>query len=143
MIKLSCMMELPFTAFVSVYGNSEFSQIRSLSLQEQYVAHFFETLRQGMFKVVNAQGGTLYSVRSSKVVFAAKSGTAQVFGKKGAQDDLSRDTTPRHKRNHGLCCGFVPFDKPEYAIAVIVEHGGSGLKAAAPVVKEVCNILFL
>ena len=32
---------------------------------------------------------------------------------------------------------FAPYDSPKYAISVVVEHGGSGSKAAAPVAKKV------
>ena len=32
---------------------------------------------------------------------------------------------------------FAPYDDPQYAISVVVEHGGTGSSAAAPVAKKV------
>ena len=40
-------------------------------------------------------------------------------------------------RHHGLFVGYAPFDKPRYAMSVIVEHGGGGSSAAAPIARDV------
>ena len=39
-------------------------------------------------------------------------------------------------RDHALFVAFAPYDKPKYAISVLVEHGGSGSKAAAPLANK-------
>ena len=44
---------------------------------------------------------------------------------------------PWKERDHGLFVGFAPTDKPRYAISVVVEHGGAGAKAAAPIARDV------
>ena len=40
-------------------------------------------------------------------------------------------------RDHALFVAFAPYKKPQYAISVLVEHGGSGGKAAAPIARKV------
>ncbi len=49
----------------------------------------------------------------------------------------NQSSLPWEARHHGLFVGFAPLDKPRYATAVVVEHGGSGSGSAAPVAKEV------
>ena len=44
---------------------------------------------------------------------------------------------PYKDRDHALFVAFAPYDDPKYAISVLVEHGGSGGKAAAPIAKKV------
>ena len=40
-------------------------------------------------------------------------------------------------RDHALFIAFAPVNDPKYAISVVVEHGGTGSKAAAPIAKQV------
>ena len=49
---------------------------------------------------------------------------------------------PWHLRNHALFVAFAPVDDPEYAIAVVVEHGEGGSKAAAPIARDIMDKLF-
>ncbi|MEO1688237.1 MAG: penicillin-binding transpeptidase domain-containing protein, partial [Pseudomonadota bacterium] len=44
---------------------------------------------------------------------------------------------PWERRDHALFVGFAPYDDPRYAVTVIVEHGGGGSKAAAPIARDV------
>jgi len=44
---------------------------------------------------------------------------------------------PWNRRDHALFVAFAPHDNPRYAISVIVEHGGGGSKAAAPIARDV------
>ena len=71
------------------------------------------------------------------VLMAGKTGTAQVVGLnigggKGGQWKY---------RDHGLFIFFAPFDKPRYAGAVVIEHGG-GSGAAYPIARDVMTFLF-
>jgi len=67
---------------------------------------------------------------------AGKTGTAQVVGRKGiaAVDPRS---LPLHLRHRALFVGFAPADDPQIAIAVAVEGGGYGGRAAAPIARKV------
>lgn len=71
------------------------------------------------------------------VKMAAKTGTAQVFrlGARGYQSNWNL-------RDHALFIAFAPADKPKYAMGCIIEHGGFGASAAAPIVKDTMTYLF-
>ena len=68
---------------------------------------------------------------------AGKTGTAQVFrlGERGHQGNWAL-------RDHALFIAFAPADKPRYAIGCIIEHGGFGASAAAPIVRDSMTYLF-
>lgn len=85
-----------------------------------------DILREGM-RLVNQPGGTAYgSFFDFPVTTAGKTGTAEVWG---------RDS-------HGLYVAFAPYEEPEIAIAVVVEHGGPGSRAAAPVARTIMDAYF-
>jgi len=97
-------------------------------------------IRDGMFMVMNEQGGTAYRSRTDipEFVMAGKTGTSQVISHKGLAS-LSNITPEEKKKmeNHAIFVGFAPYDKPKYSIAVLIEHGGAGSAAAAPIGKDV------
>ena len=68
-----------------------------------------------------------------------KTGTAQVYqlaaGNKGNQDEVAE-----HLRDHAWFIAFAPVDAPRIAIAVVVEHGGGGSTAAAPVARATLDV---
>lgn len=100
------------------------------------------TLRRGMFSVSNDRRGTGYASRiiEETMRMGGKSGTSQVRNITAAERAAgvihNRDL-PWERRDHALYVCFAPFDKPKYAISVIVEHGGGGSKAAAPIARDV------
>jgi penicillin-binding protein 2 len=93
----------------------------------------FLAVRQGMEAVVNEAGGTGAACRIPGLRVAGKTGTAQVIQSKtaGASGD------PKNLRDHALFVAYAPADKPKIAVAVIVEHGGHGGSAAAPVARAI------
>ena len=67
---------------------------------------------------------------------AGKTGTTQVRRismKERMSGVLKQEDLPWKYRNHALFVGFAPYENPKYAIAVLVEHGGSGSAVAAPI----------
>ncbi len=73
---------------------------------------------------------------------AAKTGTAQVVAI--AQDDeYDAEKLARELRDHALYVAYAPVDEPRIAIAVLVEHGGSGGRVAAPVARRVMDAYLL
>ena len=44
---------------------------------------------------------------------------------------------PMEKRDHALFIGFAPYKNPTIAVSVVIEHGGSGSKIAAPIAKNI------
>lgn len=95
-------------------------------------------VQAGMTAVVNTPGGTAYGARiaDSHYRMAGKTGTSQVVSKKYAGQDNSKHGR-WEDRNHGLFIGYAPIENPRYACAVIIEHGGSGSGAAAPVGRDI------
>lgn len=95
----------------------------------------------GMYKVVNGPRG---SARAAKIrvegwEMAGKTGTAQVrriTRKERIEGVRKSDEKPWEERDHALFVGYAPFDDPRYAVSVIVEHGGSGSGAAAPIARD-------
>lgn len=97
-----------------------------------------EFLRDAMWHTVNSAGSTAFGSRvmNAEWEMAGKTGTAQVQDKK-ADEDLSSTAVRWGSRNHGLFIGYAPAHNPRYAISVIVDHGGGGAGAAAPIARDV------
>lgn len=95
-------------------------------------------LKQAMWDAINTPGGTAYSSRidNSNWIMSGKTGTSQVQSKKGGID-LSSSSVNFDSRNHALFIGYVPSDKPKYAISIIVDHGGGGGGVAAPIAHDI------
>jgi penicillin-binding protein 2 len=94
--------------------------------------------RDGMFRVVNGSGtGAGSRLPVPGVTMSGKTGTAQV------RKLLSRGGGGAWKgRDHSWFICFAPSEAPRYAMAVVVEHGGFGASAAAPIAKDVMTCLF-
>jgi penicillin-binding protein 2 len=96
----------------------------------------------GMNKVVNEPGGTAFMsrIKTAGQEMAGKTGTTQVRRisekdrKLGLQNSSNR---PWNTREHALFVGYAPLQNPRFATAVIIEHGGSGGKVAAPVGRDI------
>ena len=102
-----------------------------MNIDEKY----WDVVFDGMNAVVNEQRGTAYGVFPENSDIAGKTGTSQVF----SMDKRSGDDVPEELRDHGLFIGFAPINNPEVVIAVIVENGGGGRVAAAPVAERMFN----
>ncbi|KPD13965.1 penicillin-binding protein 2 [Phaeobacter sp. 11ANDIMAR09] len=99
-------------------------------------------IRRGMYSVSNDRRGTGYRSRiiAEGMRMAGKSGTSQVRNITAAERAagvISNKDLPWERRDHALYVCFAPFDDPKFAISVIVEHGGGGSKAAAPIARDV------
>ena len=98
-------------------------------------------IKDAMFSSTNEPGGTSYGSRidNKKFRFAGKTGSSQVkrFTEAQREAEVKQKDLKYEDRDHALFIAFAPYDSPKYAISVVVEHGGSGSKAAAPVAKKV------
>ncbi|SMN00044.1 Cell division protein FtsI [Peptidoglycan synthetase] [uncultured Candidatus Thioglobus sp.] len=102
----------------------------------------WEAVIEGMRRTIYSPKGTARRLNKKlKYTLAGKTGTAQVFGLDAEEQYIAANLDER-LRDHALFTGFAPIDKPEIAIAVIVENAGSGSVKAAPLAKEVLNIYF-
>ena len=93
-----------------------------------------------MFRSTNEVLGTSYRSRieDPKYQFAGKTGTAQVKRITEEERELDRELEqiPYKERDHAWFIAFGPYRNPRYALTVLVEHGGSGSSAAAPIAKK-------
>lgn len=99
------------------------------------------TLSSAMNRVVNRVGGTAYGARilTPGQEMAGKTGTTQVRRITLEDRRLGRTdsrTRPWHHRDHAMFVGFAPVSTPKYAVAVVVEHGVSGGRVAAPIARD-------
>ncbi|WP_147107156.1 penicillin-binding protein 2 [Tateyamaria sp. syn59] len=99
-------------------------------------------MRRAMYATVNDRRGTAYGSRiiEDAVRMAGKTGTSQVRNITAAERRagvVRNEDLPWERRDHALFVNFAPYDDPKIAVAVIVEHGGGGSKAAAPIARDV------
>ena len=98
-------------------------------------------IRYGLYAAVNRPDGTAYA--SSLLIdgqrMSGKTGTVQV--RRISLDERETGVIPNseldwHLRDHSLFVGYVPHNRPRYAVTVVVEHGGGGAYVAAPIARD-------
>jgi penicillin-binding protein 2 len=99
-------------------------------------------VRRAMFAVSNDRKGTAYGSRIINDAFrlAGKTGTSQVRNITEAerrQGVTSNADLPWERRDHALFVNYAPYDNPKIAVATVVEHGGGGSAAAAPIGRDI------
>ena len=102
-------------------------------------------VQEAMFSSTNELYGTSYKSRidDPKYQFAGKTGTAQVkrISMRERELDLKIEQIPYKDRDHALYIAYGPYTNPRYALSIIVEHGGSGSRTAAPIAKELFKLI--
>lgn len=99
-------------------------------------------IRKAMYAVSNSRRGTAFGSRIVEDTFrmAGKTGTSQVRNittAERARGVIRNDDLPWERRDHALFVSFAPYDNPRIAVAVVVEHGGGGSTAAAPIARDI------
>jgi len=98
-------------------------------------------VKDAMFAATNEPGGTSYGSRhrDKKFMFAGKTGSSQIkrFTQAQREAEVKQSDITYKERDHAWFVAYAPVKDPKYAISVLVEHGGSGSSAAAPVAKKV------
>ena len=90
---------------------------------------------------VNQQGTGARAFAGAPYTSAGKTGTAQVFSLRGAK--YVESSVRKNLRDHAWFIAFAPQEKPTIALAVIVENGGFGAQAAAPIARQVMDYYLL
>ncbi|MGI9478909.1 MAG: penicillin-binding protein 2 [Hyphomicrobiaceae bacterium] len=113
-----------------VPGND--AEVAALGIKASHLA----AVRRGMWAVVNEGGGTGKNARlnDARLKIYGKTGTSQVAR---ISSRVARHNLRWGLRDHALFVGYVADQLPRYAVAAIVEHGGSGGKVAAPLVRAI------
>jgi penicillin-binding protein 2 len=89
-------------------------------------------VRRALAGVVAEPGGTGHAAQTPLATVAGKTGTAQVIAQKVAGRHLEENA-----RDHAWFIAYAPVENPKIAVAVLVEHGGHGGSAAAPIARRV------
>ncbi len=101
-----------------------------------------KVVTDGMRRVTNSSRGTAYRARivEPDMAMAGKTGTSQVR-RIEARERLTgvrkTEDKPWIERDHALFVAYAPVAAPRYAVAVVVEHGGSGSRIAAPIARDI------
>jgi len=117
-------------------------QVPDIAPDLGFAAANLAQIHRGMYEVNNDRRGTAYGSRVEDAAFAiaGKTGTSQVRNisvAERASGVISNADLPWERRDHALFVGYAPYDAPRYAVSVIVEHGGGGSAAAAPIGRDV------
>ena len=98
-----------------------------------------EKVRRAMLDVVEDEKGTAhYTARIKGIKVAGKTGTAQVVSSEIEEKyKKGKKITVRRFTEHAWFIAFAPYENPQIAVAVVVEHGGHGGSAAAPIAREI------
>ena len=127
-------------------GNSDRNVPRSPHLLKPIniaTAEQWDVVDDGMMGAVSP-GGTAYPflIKPLRYKLAGKTGTAQVFTIKQTENTRAKIVDER-RRDHAWFIAFAPADDPKIAIAVLVENGGFGGAAAAPIAQKVLDAFLL
>lgn len=110
--------------------------LKKIDLNPEHI----EVIKQAMIGV-NKEGTGARAFAGAEYVSAGKTGTAQVFSLKGA--DYKHHAIKQELRDHALFIAFAPADAPKIALAVLVENGGFGAQAAAPIARQIFDYYLL
>lgn len=110
--------------------------LKTLPIKQEHI----DVIKHAMVGV-NKEGTGARAFAGAEYVAAGKTGTAQVFSYKGAEHKT--ETMQAHLRDHGLYIAFAPADNPRIALAILVENGGFGAQAAAPIARQVLDYYLL
>tara|TARA_B110000438_G_C15743762_1_gene619755 strand:- start:575 stop:1405 length:831 start_codon:yes stop_codon:yes gene_type:complete len=119
------------------------SEKKEFDLMNKY-SEEIKIVREAMFKVVNEKKGTAFKSKSNNFDFSGKTGTSQVKRITIAEresDDFRNVEIEWKNRDHALFVGYMPSNKPKYAMSIVIEHGGSGAATAAPIAKKIFQYL--
>lgn len=105
-------------------------------------ASHLRAVRGGMWAVMNSKQGTARASRTipDTMLMCGKTGTSQVRNITAAERAagvIKNENLPWRSRDHALFICFAPADDPKVAVALIVEHGGGGSTAAAPIARDI------
>ncbi|PJA73105.1 MAG: penicillin-binding protein 2 [Nitrospirae bacterium CG_4_9_14_3_um_filter_53_35] len=98
-------------------------------------------VRDALEDVVSEPQGTGGKARINGIRIAGKTGTAQVIRMNQQGEKMSKELAEKYQ-DHAWFVACGPMEKPEIAVAVIMEHGGHGGSAAAPIVRKVMEAYF-
>lgn len=126
--------------------NSRTNALRSVEVEPigklELKAENFAIVRDAMVDVNKPGGTAAVAGLNAPYLYAGKTGTAQVIGMK-KNEKYDETKIEERYRDHALYIAFAPADAPTIALAVLVENGGHGGSAAAPIARKVFDFHLL
>jgi penicillin-binding protein 2 len=96
-----------------------------------------EIIREGLREVVNNPKGTAWSAAHVEGLdISGKTGTSQIIGR-SSERNASKKESSNLFEPHAWFVAYAPSVDPKIAVSVMIEHGGHGSSAAAPIAKEI------
>jgi len=112
-------------------------ETKSIPIKPEYI----KMVKAGLEGVVKDPKGTAHRIWKETMPIAGKTGTAQVI--KFAERVENESKIPKQFRDHAWFAGYAPSSDPEIVVVALVEHGGHGASAAAPIVASIIEEYFL
>lgn len=133
--------KLPRPYFASMLGDKLVEPQLQEVLDESELKRL-PTIQRAMYEVCNVAGGTGTNYLKTKVKIAGKTGTAQVVGilQNIKQRELEHEME-YYTRSHAWFATYGPYENPQYAVVVMVEHGGHGGAATGAIVSKIYDKL--
>ncbi|CAM4024994.1 penicillin-binding protein 2 [Campylobacter armoricus] len=96
-------------------------------------------LRRAMYEVANEQGGTTARyLKNLPITIAAKTGTAQVVGiSQSEKKRIKEEDLEYFLRSHAWITSYAPYEKPQYVVVILIEHGKSGSSTGGPMLAKI------
>lgn len=122
--------------------NGELAVFESKDVLNAFQKSKLDVLRKGMYQVCSVAGGTAFwRTQGSLVPLACKTGTAQVVGIPQDIKKRIREADMEYfHRSHAWITAFLPYNKPQYAVTILIEHGGGGGNGG-PLLVKIANKL--
>jgi penicillin-binding protein 2 len=111
--------------------------VNKLTVKPEYL----EVVHRAMVGV-NVEGTAAAAFRGAGYTSGGKTGTAQVIGIKQGEKYNAAQLDERH-RDHALFIAYAPAENPTVAVAMVVENGGFGAAAAAPIARRIFDFLLM
>jgi penicillin-binding protein 2 len=99
-------------------------------------------VRNALIDVTKPGGTAARAGAGAGYTFAGKTGTSQVIGMKQGEK-YDEDAINERHRDHALFIAYAPAENPSIALSVLVENGGHGGSAAAPIARQVMDYVLL
>lgn len=108
----------------------------------KYADEHLNLIREALIGAVNESQGTGSRARLPNVLVAGKTGTAQVITLETEKELGKEEEIPVQLRDHAWFIAIAPANNPQLALAILVENGGHGGSAAAPIAGEMFKLFF-
>lgn len=111
--------------------------VPKLTRQIEIKKEWLGLVSEALIGAVNEPHGTGSRAKFKQILVAGKTGTAQVITLEKEKELGAEGEVPRHFRDHAWFVAVAPADSPTIALSILIEHGGHGGAAAAPIAKEI------